>query len=74
MGHAQQQAAAHVQPRQEPMPFVPPKKKLNNSDGASQTIPRSQTIPMSEVVTESVPRHGRLKWYLYGNEGGDGQE
>jgi hypothetical protein len=56
------------------MPFVPPKKKLNNSDGASQTIPRSQTIPMSEVVTESVPRHGRLKWYLYGNEGGDGQE
>ncbi|KAM0837596.1 hypothetical protein ACQ4PT_061541 [Festuca glaucescens] len=77
-GHAQQQAPVHVQPTQQPRPFVLPKKKQTKSyDGASQSlqIPRSQTIPMSEVVIESVPKHGRMKWYLWGNEeGGDGQE
>jgi hypothetical protein len=30
--------------------------------------PRSQTIPMFEVVTETVPSEGRMKWYLWGNK------
>jgi hypothetical protein len=34
---------------------------------------------MSEVVTEAVPKSGRMKWYLWGNknngaEGGQGGE
>jgi hypothetical protein len=41
---------------------------------------KSQTIPMSEVVTEPVPKSGRMNWYLGGNKkkggyiahGGDG--
>lgn len=41
-------------------------------------ISRSQQIPMSQVVTEPVPKSGRMKWYLSagqsveGGEGGDG--
>jgi hypothetical protein len=39
-------------------------------------IPRSrrrETICMSDVVTEQVPKKGRLKWYILGNEkGGQG--
>jgi hypothetical protein len=80
-----------VQPRQQPRPFVPPKKKQKKSyDGAGKSssepivgasqssaslqIPRTQTIPMSKVVTESVPKHGRMKWYLWGNGERDGEE
>jgi hypothetical protein len=90
-------SSAH-QPAQNPVhiPFIPPKKMQNMSSdaagysssqaGSQPSIrlqrPRSQTIPMSEVVTESVPTEGRLKWYLWGNkkrvlqggEGGNGAE
>jgi hypothetical protein len=33
----------------------------------NRTFRRRQTIPMSEVVTEQVPKHGRLKWFMLGN-------
>jgi hypothetical protein len=60
-------------------PFVPPKKKQMKSShaiGQSTSQPDSQpcterereTIRMSDVVTESVPKEGRLKWFLLGNE------
>jgi hypothetical protein len=83
---AQQQAQNAVH-----MPFVPPKKMQkisSNAPGHSTSQagshssarlqrPRSQTIPMSEVVTEAVPTKGRMKWYLGGNkksnmQGGEG--
>jgi hypothetical protein len=46
----QQQAPGHVQPRQEPRLFVPPKKKQTNSyDGASQSSKKSKKLNNSDV-------------------------
>jgi hypothetical protein len=69
--------AMHQDPSRRP--FVPPKKKQMKSShaiGQSTSQPDSQpstqrqreTIRMSDVVTESVPKEGRLKWFLLGNE------
>jgi hypothetical protein len=69
--------AMHQDPSRQP--FVPPKKKQMKSShaiGQSTSQPDSQpstqrmreTIPMTDVVTESVPKEGRLKWFLLGNE------
>ena len=72
-------------------PFVPPKKKQKNSCDATgqsssqqssqpvsqtQVKKSSQTIPMSQVVTEQVPKYGRMNWLLgeKQKQGGDGQE
>jgi hypothetical protein len=63
-------------------PFIPPKKKQvppstqpSSEASASQSssqpkVAARQTIPMSDVVTEAVPKEGRLKWYLMGNNKG----
>lgn len=65
-------------------PFIPPKKKQvppssqpSSEASASQSssqpkVARRQTIPMCDVVTEAVPKEGRLKWYLLGNNKGGG--
>ncbi|CAM0876392.1 unnamed protein product [Alopecurus aequalis] len=47
-------------------PFVPPKKKQKNScDSIGQSSSRpSETIPMSQVVTEQAPKYGRMMWLL----------
>jgi hypothetical protein len=65
--------AMHQDPSRRP--FVPPKKKQMKSShaiGQSTSQPSTQrqreTIRMSDVVTESVPKEGRLKWFLLGNE------
>ncbi|KAM0868701.1 hypothetical protein ACQ4PT_041148 [Festuca glaucescens] len=47
-----------------------PSTESSSQTGSSMhnpTIRRRQTIPMSEVVTEQVPKHGRLKWFMLGN-------
>jgi hypothetical protein len=63
-------------------PFIPPKKKQeppsnqpSSEASASQSssqpkVAARQTIPMSDVATEAVPKEGRLKWYLMGNNKG----
>ena len=43
------------------VPLVPPMQ-----------MARTETIPMSDVVTEPVPKTGRMGWYLGLKEGEDG--
>jgi len=48
-------------------PFVPPKKKQRSSSeaiGQSSSQPRRETIRIYNVVTKSVPKEGRIKWFL----------
>jgi hypothetical protein len=73
----------HQAPVQRPF-VPPKKKQTVATDAPGQStsqpvsqesyatqIPRSrrrETISMSDVVTEQVPKKGRLKWYMLGNE------
>jgi hypothetical protein len=67
----------HTQSRSQPAQVRQP-----SSQAPSQNLPRSQTIPMPQVVTETVPPTGRMKWYLWGSknqaedvgQGGNGAE
>jgi hypothetical protein len=80
--HRQCATASHVPSASRP--FIPPKQKQlpsssqplsqasasQSSSQPSSQVARRETIPMSDVVTQALPKEGRLKWYLLGNQNG----
>jgi hypothetical protein len=80
--HRQSATASHVPSTSRP--FIPPKQKQvpsssqplcqasasHSSSQPSSLVARRETIPMSDVVTQALPKEGRLKWYLLGNQNG----
>ena len=68
--HAKQDHVQHTHAKQthvQQTVHVPPKKKQKKKATvceAEMHFPRSQTIPMSQIVTEPAPRYGRLKCLL----------
>ncbi|KAM0924375.1 hypothetical protein ACQ4PT_004987 [Festuca glaucescens] len=80
--HRQSATASHMPSASRP--FIPPKQKQvpsssqpssqasasHSSSQPSSPVARRETIPMSDVVTQAVPKEGRLKWYFWGNQNG----
>jgi hypothetical protein len=46
-------------------PSVVPTSQTNTN---GMYFARTETVPMSQVVTEPVPKSGRLNWYLGGSK------